>query len=218
MGAIDEASEVVRLAVQPRRGEEVDPVVAPAELAAEVGDGEDFEDRDAEFGKVRKLLPRGGPRSLGSERADVQFVDHLTVAPDASPDRIGPCKPGRVDDLGRPVRTFGLKPRRGVGIALRFVVEVEAIARAGGDSGRDAAEVAVAFGSQCNILRGRRALEADRHRSTPRRPDSKAHPIGLDFGPDGVTSFGRHGAASPFGFRACDKAPLAPASGERGRG
>src|SRR5260370_1047063 len=84
VGAVDEAAEVVRGAVQPGRGEQVHAVVAPAEAAGEVGDGHDLEDGDAEVGEVGQGALGGRPGALRREGADVQLVEDL-VPPPAPP-------------------------------------------------------------------------------------------------------------------------------------
>ena len=53
MRAINETAKVVRLAVEPRWREKIYSVVTPTVTARKVGDGHDFEHRDAEFGKMR---------------------------------------------------------------------------------------------------------------------------------------------------------------------
>ena len=46
VGLIHKPPQIVRLAIKPRGGEEVDAVVAPAESSGEIGDGHDLENRD----------------------------------------------------------------------------------------------------------------------------------------------------------------------------
>ena len=64
VGAVDEPAEVIGPAVAVERGEQIDAVVAPAEGAGELGHRHDLQDRDAQVGEVRELLPRRRSRSL----------------------------------------------------------------------------------------------------------------------------------------------------------
>ena len=77
MRRVDKAAKVVGRAIEPRRGEQVDAVVAPAELAGKLGDRHHLDQRHAQFGQFRKLRNRGLAGPLRSEGAHVQFVDHL---------------------------------------------------------------------------------------------------------------------------------------------
>ena len=110
MRAIDEAAQIVRRAVEPRRREQVDAVVAPAELAGELGDRHHLDDRDAESRERRQLLRGRRPRALRREGADVQLVDHLARRrharasrrrvqgnADGSTTAEGPCGPSGCD-------------------------------------------------------------------------------------------------------------------------
>ena len=60
---IDEPAEIVGLAVEMRRREEIDAVVAPAESSLELGDGHHLEQRDADARELRQLARRRGPRA-----------------------------------------------------------------------------------------------------------------------------------------------------------
>ena len=108
--AIHEGAEVVRPAVEPGRREEVDAVVAPAEVAGEVRDRHHLHDRDASPRQLRQLLAGGVPGAGRREGADVHLVDDLALARDARPLGVRPGEVGRVD---RP-RTARAGPRAGI--------------------------------------------------------------------------------------------------------
>ena len=61
--SVDEAAEVIGPAVEPRRSEEVDPVISPAERAGEIRHRHDFETGDAEIGEGRQLASCRVPAS-----------------------------------------------------------------------------------------------------------------------------------------------------------
>ena len=56
VGAVDERAQVVGPAVEARRGEQIDAVVAPAERSREVGERQQLHDGDAEVGEFRQVL------------------------------------------------------------------------------------------------------------------------------------------------------------------
>ena len=59
---VDEAAEIVGLAVERHRGEQADAVVAPAEAAREIGDRHHFDDRDSHVRQFRQLACARPPR------------------------------------------------------------------------------------------------------------------------------------------------------------
>ena len=63
---VDEAAEVVGRAVEVRRREQIDAVVAPAETPLELGDRHHFDHRDA---GARELAAARGPPPPTSRRA-----------------------------------------------------------------------------------------------------------------------------------------------------
>ena len=124
---VDEPPEVVGPAVQMRRREQVDAVVPPSEPAFELRDRHHLDHRDPEPRQLRQFArgrrPRAGPR----KRADVHFIQDRVFQLDTGPCVVGPAKCCRVDDLGRPVRTLGLKSRGGIGIEPRAAVDAETV-------------------------------------------------------------------------------------------
>ena len=63
-------------AVGVMRRVQVDPVVAPAAVARELGDRHQLDVRDAQRDEMVEVLDRPVERALGRERPDVQLVDH----------------------------------------------------------------------------------------------------------------------------------------------
>ena len=74
---VDEGAHLVRPAVEPGRREPVHPVIAPAEVAREVGNRHQLNGRDAERPQPVETTGRARPGTLGRERADVQLVENL---------------------------------------------------------------------------------------------------------------------------------------------
>ena len=70
---------VVRRAVNVIRGEQVNSVVSPAELARELGDRHDLDRCHPQLDQPGQVLGRGVPGSLRGERSDVQFVINLAL-------------------------------------------------------------------------------------------------------------------------------------------
>ena len=64
MRRIDEAAKIVGRAVEPRRREQIDAVVAPAEAALKLRDRHDFQHRHARLGEPRQLLRWRRPKFL----------------------------------------------------------------------------------------------------------------------------------------------------------
>ena len=58
VGGIDEARKSSGRAVEPGGGEQIDAVVAPAELGREIGDRHHLDDGDAEFRQMGRQLGR----------------------------------------------------------------------------------------------------------------------------------------------------------------
>ncbi len=114
MSFVDEAAQVVGLAVEPRRREEADAVVAPAEATREIGHRHQLDARHAQARKLFQLRRRRRERPFAREGADVQLVDDLPLERRALPLRVGPAERRRVYDARVAVRPFGLKAGRGV--------------------------------------------------------------------------------------------------------
>jgi hypothetical protein len=131
MGAVDEAVEINRPAVEPSWCEEVDAVVSPAEPAREFRHGHNFEAGDTELGESRQLTRSGFPAAIRGEGADMQFVDNELLARAPAPRTVGPSEVPRIDDFGGSVGSLRLKSRRRVGQSLFTPIETETIAHAG---------------------------------------------------------------------------------------
>src|SRR5215468_4470340 len=154
---IHEAANVIRRAVEMARREEIDTVVAPSELAREVGDGHDLEARDAEARQLGQLAHGGGPVSLGREGADVHLVDHLAADRRAGPARLAPSERGRIDHARWAGRALRLEAGRRVGIECLVRVELKSIERARAAIIREAGVVTIALGGE--LQRSSRAIE-----------------------------------------------------------
>jgi hypothetical protein len=106
--AVDEGAEVVRPAVQARGGEQVDAVVAPAEVADEIGDRHHLDRGDAGPRELGQLPGGGVPRPPGRERPDVHLVEDLALARQAAPRCVRPAEGPGVDHLGRAAGALGV--------------------------------------------------------------------------------------------------------------
>ena len=188
MRFVDKAAKIVGRAVQPSRRVQVHAVVAPAKLAGELGHRHHFDHRDADVDEQRQLFDRRGVGSLGRERAEVQFINHLARQRHTAPGLIVPLEGRGIDDFRQSVRSVGLPARRRVRKELLVVVQAKAIAAAGRGGCRETGEVAVAFGFQWNPLQwlvGTGLAQLDGDRTSPRRPNAKMNaPGGLNLGAD----------------------------------
>ena len=177
---VDEAAQVVGLAVEARRREQVNAVVAPAEFSGELRDRHHLDARHARAGQLPQLARRRGPSAFARERADVHLVDDLPAAAGALPTFIRPGEVVRADDARGAVRPSGLEARGGVRVKTRAVaVEPEAVERAFAGLGGAGREVAAAFGLQLKGLGRARALEDDFDPPAPRRPHAEMDPAAL---------------------------------------
>jgi hypothetical protein len=144
---IHEPPRVVGRSVEARGREEVDAVVAPAELPGEIADRHDLDDGDPDLGQVAQFAARGLPRPLGGEGAHVHLVDHLPADTPALPPRVGPPIRRRVDHHRGPVRPLGLEARSGIG-EPRVPVEHVPVSRSRRGVGHDRAEVPGSLGGE----------------------------------------------------------------------
>jgi hypothetical protein len=113
VGRVDEPPEIVGRAVVVRRREQIDAVVTPVARAGSFGHRHQLDRGDAERREVVEPRFDTGERARRRERADVQLVDDEVVARHAAPVVVGPLERRGIDEHRRPVRAFGLKPRRG---------------------------------------------------------------------------------------------------------
>ena len=181
---IDEGAQIVRRPVKPRRREQRDPVIAPAEPARKFRDRHHFDDADADLLQERQLVDRGRPRAFAREGADMHLIDDLAFASDALPGGVRPAIGGGIDDGARLVRPLGLRARGGIGQDALAAIDAIAVARARPRRGDMGAAVAVLFG----LHRMLDAVDDEHDRLRQRRPYAEAHaPTGLQFGAD------RHG-------------------------
>ena len=123
---VDESVEAFRSAIRMVGSEEVDPVVAPAAPAGELGDGHQLDDRHPELDEVIEVRHDAVERALVRERAYVQLVDDRACEVDAVPVRVGPAEVRRIPQPGGTVDAEGLPrgPRVGTRIAA---VETERV-------------------------------------------------------------------------------------------
>src|ERR1700759_1277535 len=114
-----------------------------------------------------KLLHRRSPRSFLCERTEVKLVDDLALDGAAAPALVAPAMHRRIDELGRGMRSVGLKARRRIGIELAFAIESKSVARTGTDAGDQRGEVPIVLALQCNLAA---VIENDGDAATLRRP------------------------------------------------
>ena len=67
MRAIDEASTIVRRAIEARGSKQVHAIIAPAEATREVGDGHDLDHGDPDLRQFRQFAAGSLPRPPGCE-------------------------------------------------------------------------------------------------------------------------------------------------------
>src|ERR671937_267051 len=116
MSAVDKSATVVWRAVKVGGSEEIDAVIAPTITANEIGDGHQFEQGYAGVRQLRELAAGGFPRPLWCKGAEVHLVDHLSLEAYTWPRLIGPLECIGLDDLGRTMRSIGLKSGGGIRI------------------------------------------------------------------------------------------------------
>ena len=119
MGGVDEAAVGLGAAVVFLHGVPEHTVVAPVVGAVEAVDGQQLDVRDAEADEVGQLRDRGVERALGSEGADVQFVDEAARERPARPVLVGPGEGCRVVPRRQLVHPVRLAPRPRVGPCRR---------------------------------------------------------------------------------------------------
>src|SRR5262245_41759704 len=111
MRFVYETTEVVRLTVSARGSKEVDPVIAPAPRAGEVGDRHQLDGGDPELGEVREPLGDTLKGTLRRERAHVQFVENQVLCRNTAPGLVCPREGTRIDDPRPTMNPLRLKPR-----------------------------------------------------------------------------------------------------------
>ena len=112
VGAVDEAAEINRLAVETSWREKINAIISPAEPAREFRHGHNLEAGDTEFGESRKFAqsstihsrtstrPSGScPTPLRGEGADMHLVDDEVLARNPAPCPVGPSEVFRIDDF-----------------------------------------------------------------------------------------------------------------------
>ena len=157
--AVDEPPQVVRRAVVVGGRVEVHAVVAPVVAAGALGERHHLDRRDPDVGEVGQGARGRLPRALGRERPDVQLVEDVAIARDASPARVGPRERARLDDLRGPERPLGLIARRRIRHQRRRIAEAKAVARPGAHVGDEACVVAAVLVSEHHLARARRLLD-----------------------------------------------------------
>src|SRR5436190_656480 len=104
---VDERAHVARCAVGMKRRIGEDTVVAPAETANELGDGQKLDDGYAELREMRQFADRGTPCPLEGEGPDMELIDDVALLARPAPTTIGPTE-FWVDNLARPSRSIRL--------------------------------------------------------------------------------------------------------------
>ena len=79
VSAINEASEIVRRAVEPRRRKEIHAVISPAEPSGKIGHRHDFDQGYSQAGKFIEFLHGRGPYAFAREGPDVHFVNDISA-------------------------------------------------------------------------------------------------------------------------------------------
>src|SRR5262249_8362241 len=143
-----EASEVVGMAVEARRREEIHAVVAPAELPGEIGHRHDLDQGYSQTDEFVEFTRGRGPQPFARERPNVHFINDLAARINAAPVVIGPFEPLRIDDLRRAVRAFGLIARSRVGVESLPAVQTEAVKSAVAHRSANAGEITMIFRRQ----------------------------------------------------------------------
>ena len=135
VGLGHEPAEVVGPAVAVVGGEQVHAVVAPAEVAGELGHRHHLQHGHPQLAQVGQPAGRALPGALGAEAADVQLVDDLPGQAHALPVAVVPGERRGIDHLRGAVGALGLEARVGIGQRLVVVVHQEAVAGAGAQAG-----------------------------------------------------------------------------------
>ncbi len=186
VGVVHEAAQIVGLAVEMGRSEEIDAVISPAKLPGELADGHDLHARHAQARELPELAHGSRPVARGSERAHVHLVDHLTPEGRARPLPVGPGERARIHHHRRTGWALRLESRSGIRIQRVVLVEAEPIPRTGAGVERGAGEVAVSLGRQRHRLPCPLVAHHHRNPAPLRRPDAKMHTtITQAFCPDG---------------------------------
>ena len=76
---VDEAPEIIGLAVKAIRREEIDPVVSLSECTREFVHRHDLDARDPGVGQGIEMIDRGSERTFAREGADVNLGDDLAA-------------------------------------------------------------------------------------------------------------------------------------------
>ena len=138
-----------------------------------------------------QLFRSGAPCSFLRERADVHFVNDLTLKFQAGPLRIAPSEFRWIDNARRTVRPIGLKARRRIGIKIVAGVYSETIARAGTNIDRPG-EIAIWLGDKRMriLLRVRNVFQNDVNFRSFWSPNTKiGFVVGDQFGANRIAAF-----------------------------
>ena len=170
---VDKRSEIVGCAIEPRRREPVDAVVAPAEPPNEVVNWHHFDDGDAEVLKEMELVSGRPPCALRSESAHVHLVEHLIIDSQTGPLLVAPSIDQWIDDLRGTLRSLRLETRGRVVIEGRPVVEPELVVSANCEVGDYAMKITVPL--QCQFMLN--TMDHHRDGCVLRRPDPKRYAV-----------------------------------------
>src|SRR5215470_2457372 len=152
MSPINKTAEIVWLAIESRRCEEIYTVIAPTKTSGKLRYRHDFQYRDAGLSQLWQFTHRTDPCTFARERADVHLIDNLPFQFDALPCPISPAEFPSVDDLRRAMWTIGLEARGGIRIQGVAAIEPKAIACTISCSRDSAREIARGFRGQLDPL------------------------------------------------------------------
>ena len=115
MRRVNESAQLIRVTVRVRGRVLRGGVVTPVAFTGEGGEGHHFNSGYPQLFEIKELFLRGAVGAFRGKRADVQFVKHQVLLRNAAPAFVAPFVNVRIDDFGRSMDAFRLKPRGRVG-------------------------------------------------------------------------------------------------------
>src|SRR5688500_3692681 len=114
MRGVDQALQLIRRAIGPRRGEGQDAVIAPVPPAREIGDWHQLDRGDAEVRQPVEPALDAGEVAAVAEGAGVKLVEHGLHPWPPAPVGAAPLVRQRIDHYARAMNAVRLLPGRGV--------------------------------------------------------------------------------------------------------
>ena len=111
---VDKGFKIVRRAVGGMRRVEQHAVVAPAAVAAKLGERHHFNHRYAKFGQTRQLIDSGAEGAFRRKGAHVHLIDHTLFPRAAFPGGVLPGIAGGIDHQRGAVNVRLLRARGGI--------------------------------------------------------------------------------------------------------